>query len=225
MLTLLGKPYRLCDRLSRRTFLQIGGLAMGGLSLPDLLRAEARTGSSRRHKSVIMVFLSGGPPHQDMFDLKPDAPVEVRGEFKPIRTRVPGIDICEHLPRTAALMDRLAVIRSVVGAEERHASFQCMTGRKFGRQPAGGWPALGSVVSKLQGPTRPAMPAFVGLAPKMKVSTWADPGQPGFLGVSHAPVKPNADGLGSLVLKGISAEQLPDRKALLASFDGLRRDL
>ena len=96
MLTVPGRPYRLCDRLSRRSFLHIGGLALGGLSLPQLLRAEAEAGVSRSHKAVIMVFLSGGPPHQDMVDLKPDAPVEVRGEFKPIRTNVPGIDICEH---------------------------------------------------------------------------------------------------------------------------------
>src|SRR5262249_47932306 len=153
----------------------IGGLGLGGLTLPQLLRAEARAGVSHPHKAVIMVFLSGGPPHQDMFDLKPDAPAEVRGEFKPIRTRVPRIDVCGPLPRRAAMMERLAVIRSGVGAEERHASFQCMTGRRFGRQPAGGWPSLGSVVSKLQGPTRPAVPPFVGLAPRMKTMTWADP--------------------------------------------------
>jgi uncharacterized protein (DUF1501 family) len=225
MLTILGERLRLCDRLSRRAFLQIGGLAMGGLSLPQLLRAEARSGTSNPHKAVIMVFLSGGPPHQDMFDLKMDAPAEMRGEFKPIRTRVPGIDICEHLPRMAASMDRLAVIRSIVGADGEHASFQCMTGRKRAGQPQGGWPALGSTVSKLQGPVHPAVPPFVGLSPKMKTSTWADAGQAGFLGVAHAPFKPNADGMGSMVLKGVSLEQLSDRKSLRASFDGLRREL
>src|SRR5690349_19201126 len=187
MLTILGERLRLCDRQSRRAFLQIGGLALGGLTLPQLLRAEARSGSTRPHKAVIMVFLSGGPPHQDMFDLKMDAPAEVRGEFKPIRTRVPGIDICEHLPRIAARMDRLAVIRSIVGADGEHASFQCMTGRKRRGQPQGGWPSLGSTVSKLQGPVNPAVPPFVGLSPKMKTSTWADVGQAGFLGVAHAP--------------------------------------
>jgi hypothetical protein len=225
MLTILGKQYRLCDQLSRRAFLQIGGLALGGLSLPQILRAEAESGISRSHKAVIMIFLSGGPPHQDMFDLKMDAPDGIRGEFKPIRTRVPGIDICEHLPRMAAMMDRLAIIRSVVGSEGAHAAFQCMTGHTHNRQPAGGWPSLGSVVSKLQGPTHPAVPPFVGLSPKMKTSTWADPGQPGFLGLAHAPFKPNAEGLGDMVLKRASLEQLSDRKALLASFDDLRRDV
>jgi hypothetical protein len=225
MLMILGKPYRLCDHVSRRAFLKIGGLALGGLSLPQILRAQEESGISRSHKAVIMIFLSGGPPHQDMFDLKMDAPEGIRGEFKPIHTRVPGIDICEHLPRMAAMMDRLAVIRSVVGSEGAHAAFQCMTGRTHNRQPAGGWPSLGSVVSKLQGPTHPAVPPFVGLSPKMKTSTWADPGQPGFLGLAHAPFKPNAEGLGDMLLKGASLEQLADRKTLLTSFDNLRRDV
>jgi hypothetical protein len=225
MLTLLGRRLDLCDRLSRRAFLQIGGLAMGGLSLPQVLQAQAQSGTARSHKAVIMVFLSGGPPHQDMVDLKPDAPVEVRGEFKPIATRVPGIEICEHLPRLAARTDRLAVIRSVVGSEGQHAAFQCMTGWTHQRQPQGGWPSLGSVVSKLQGPTDPAVPPFVGLSPRMKTSTWADAGQSGFLGLTHAPFKPNADGMGSMVLKGVGLEQLGDRRRLLASFDNLRREV
>src|SRR4051812_48866867 len=101
MLTVLGARQRFCDGLTRRNFLRIGGLAVGGLTLPDLLRHEARAGTRSSHKSVIMVFLPGGPPHQDMVDLKPDAPSEVRGEFKPVATRVPGIQICEHLPLLA----------------------------------------------------------------------------------------------------------------------------
>src|SRR5687768_17313427 len=125
MLTMLGPRYRFCDGLSRRSFLRIGGLAMGGLSLPQLLEAEEKTAGASRHKSVIMIFLSGGPPHQDMVDLKMDAPAEIRGEFRPIATRVPGIQICEHLPGLAATMDKWAVIRSLVGSEGRHASFQC----------------------------------------------------------------------------------------------------
>jgi hypothetical protein len=160
-----------------------------------------------------------------MVDLTPEAPAEIRGEFKPIRTNVPGLDICEHLPRLATMMDRLAVIRSLVGSEGHHASFQCMTGRTHQRPPQGGWPSLGAVVSKLQGPTDPAVPPFVGLSPKMKSSTWADPGQPGFLGLTHAAFRPNADGMGNMVLRGASLDELPNRKALLASFDGLRREV
>jgi hypothetical protein len=224
MLTILGGRHRFCDRISRRAFLQIGGLALGGLSLPQILRAEEASGA-RSHKAVIMIFLSGGPPHQDMVDLKPDAPAEVRGEFKPVRTSVPGIDICEHLPLLAAHMGRFAVIRSLVGSEGHHAAFQCMTGRTQTRQPAGGWPSLGSTVSKLQGAVSPAVPPFVGLSPKMKTATWADPGRPGFLGLAHAPFQPNADGRADMVLKGVALEQLGDRRRLLGSFDRLRRDL
>ncbi|HAA50214.1 MAG TPA: DUF1501 domain-containing protein, partial [Planctomycetaceae bacterium] len=190
-----------CDKLTRRDVLKIGSLPMvgaaGGLTLPQLLAAEAAA-NNKSHKSVIMVFLSGGPPHQDMFDLKMQAPADVRGEFQPISTHVPGIQICEHLPRMASMMDRLAVIRSVVGSEGRHAAFQCMTGQRVNNQPPGGWPSFGSVVSRLQGTVHPGTPAFVGLSPRMKSSTWSDPGQAGFAGPAHAPFLPNADGADNL---------------------------
>jgi len=211
-------------RTSRRTFLQIGSLALGGLALPQLLQAESSSKSPRSHKSVIMIFLSGGPPHQDMVDLKPDAPAEIRGEFKPIRTNVPGIDICEHLPLLAKMMDRVAVIRSLVGSEGHHASFQCVTGRTQQNQPGGGWPSIGSIVSKIQGVVDPAVPSFVGLSPKMKTPTWANNGQPGFLGRAYAPFQPNADGMAGMALKGMTIEHLHERKTLMAHFDRLRRE-
>ena len=139
MLTIRGKEQRFCDGVSRRTFLKIGGLAFGGLSLPDLLRAEVLAGGSRSHKSIIMVCLPGGPPHLDMFDLKRDAPSEIRGEFSPIGTNVPGIQICELMPRMARIMDKLAIIRSVVDFPNDHAVYHCLTGRpRRGLQPAGG---------------------------------------------------------------------------------------
>src|SRR5438034_1126963 len=145
MLTIYGQRHRFCDGISRRNFLKIGALGLGGLTLPQLHQAETEAGIRKSHKSVIMIYLPGGPPHQDMFDLKPDAPSEVRGEFKPIKTNVPGIEICEHMPRLAGMMDRLVPIRTVVGATGDHYSFQCMTGRSHRRQPPGGWPELGSV--------------------------------------------------------------------------------
>jgi hypothetical protein len=225
MLSILGRAGRFCDGLSRRAFLQVGGLALGGLSLPQLLRAEAQAGIRNSHKAVIMVFLSGGPPHQDMVDLKPDAPAEVRGEFNPIDTAVPGIQICEHLPKMAKMMDRLTIIRSLVGSEGAHSAFQCMHGRTQQRQPNGGWPSLGSTVSKLQGPTREDVPPFVGLSPKMITAPWAIVGEPGFLGRKYAAFKPNADGMGGMVLKGVTLEQLGERRRLMDSFDGLRREL
>ena len=137
---------KLCDGLSRREFLQVGALGMGGLALPQLLEAEARAGVGKSPKAVIMIYLVGAPPHQDMFDLKMDAPREVRGEFKPIKTNVPGIEICEHLPRMARIMDKLVPIRTMYGSPDGdHDSFICYTGRSKRQQPPGGWPSLGSV--------------------------------------------------------------------------------
>ena len=207
--------------LPRRSFLKIGSLALGGLTLPQLLRAEIGRTS---HKSVIMIFLTGGPPHQDMVDLKMDAPDDIRGEFKPIRTNVPGLDICEHLPRLANTMDRIAVIRSLVGSEGQHSAFQCMTGRTQVNQPGGGWPSFGSTVAKVQGPVVETIPPFVGLSPKMKTPTWAIVGQPGFLGQTYTPFKPNADGMANMTLTGMTVDRLDDRKTLMKQFDGLRRD-
>src|SRR4051794_27358114 len=99
--------------MSRRTWLRIGGLALGGLALPDILRAQAASGARNPARGVIMVLLPGGPTHLDTFDLKPDAPAEIRGEFRPIATNVPGLDLCELLPRLARVADKLAVIRSL----------------------------------------------------------------------------------------------------------------
>ena len=225
MLTIQGNPYRFCDNIPRRSFLTIGGMALGGLSLPEILRAEAQSGTGASSKGIIMIFLPGGPPHQDMFDLKPAAPAEIRGEFSPIKTNVPGIEICELMPRTASMMDKFAIIRSLVGAAGPHYAFQCLTGRDHRNQPSGGWPALGSVMSELRGPIHPGMPPFVGLSPPMKFSSWADAGPPGFLGVAHAPFKPNGEGKADMVLDGISLDRLHDRQRLLTSFDRFRRNV
>ena len=129
MITIAGREAsRFCDGVRRRDFLKLGGLALGGLSLPQLLQAEAQAGVTSSNKSVIMIFLAGGPPHQDMFDLKPDAPSGIRGEYNPIHTNVAGLDICEHMPRLAGMMDRVAVIRALVGAGPDHSAGQCLTG-------------------------------------------------------------------------------------------------
>ena len=114
MFTISGPGGRYCDGLSRRSFLKIGGLGLGGLSLPEILRAEGANDLRSSKKAVIMVLLPGGPPHLDMYDMKPKAPAEIRGEFKPIATRVPGIEICELMPRLAANMDKFVPIRSLV---------------------------------------------------------------------------------------------------------------
>lgn len=225
MLTVYGKRAHFCDGISRRNFLRIGALGLGGLSLPQLLQAEAQSGVRRSHKAVIMIFLPGGPSHQDIFDLKMDAPSEIRGEFRPISTKVPGIQVCEHLPRLAALMDKLVIIRSMVGAEDNHYAFQCLTGRHMRNQPKGGWPCLGSVLSKLKGPVQRSMPPFVGLSPKMGHVPWSDAGSPGFLGVGHAPFKPDGAGKTDMVLNGVTLDRLSDRRALLDAFDHFRREV
>lgn len=217
---------RFCDGVSRRNFLKIGALGLGGLALPQLLQAESQMGIRRSHKAVIMIFLPGGPSHQDMFDLKSDAPREVRGEFKPISTNVPGIQICEHLPLLAKLADKYTLIRSMVGAEDRHEAIQCLTGRLTRNQPPGGWPCMGSALSKLCGAVEKTTPPFIGLAPKMGHVPWSDNGQYGFLGVGHAPFQPNkGGGKDDMVLNGVTLDRLSDRQRLLASFDQYRRDI
>ncbi|HIG31301.1 MAG TPA: DUF1501 domain-containing protein [Verrucomicrobiales bacterium] len=214
-----------CDGMSRRNFLKIGGLALGGLSLPEILKAESTSKGGKTQKSLIMIFLPGGPPHQDMFDLKMDAPSGIRGEFQPIRTNVPGIHICELFPRLARLMDKLAIIRSVTGASGDHDAYQCMTGHPPRKNlPPGGWPSIGSVVSHQQGPVNDSIPPFIGLAPKMGEMRWADPGRAGFLGPAYAPFQPNGAGKDDLVLNGITLDRLQDRKSLLTSFDQFRRE-
>lgn len=223
MFTVWGNPYKLCDGVSRRNFLRIGSVAAAGLTLPNLLRAEAAQGTGRSHKSVIMIYLPGGPPHQDMFDLKLEAPAEIRGPFRPISTNVPGIQVCELFPRLALMMDKLVVIRSMVGAKDRHESFQCMTGRLRDNVPPGGWPEMGSVLSKLHGPVDLAIPPYINLAPRMQHTPY-NSGYPGFLGQSHAAFQPQREGKADMTLSGITLQRLEDRRQLLASMDSLRRD-
>src|SRR6058998_108558 len=215
---------RFCDGISRRNFLKIGALGLGGLALPQLLQAETKSGIRNSHKAVIMIYLPGGPPHQDMFDLKMDAPLEIRGEFKPIATNVPGIQICEHLPRLARMMDKLAILRSISDAVDDHSDFHCLTGRSKRNQPPGGWPSFGSVVAKLLGPTDPAVPPFIGLEPKMQHHPYNDAG-PGFLGAAHRSFHPEGNGKEDMVLNGVTLDRLADRRALLAGFDNFRREV
>ncbi|MCA9025278.1 MAG: DUF1501 domain-containing protein [Planctomycetaceae bacterium] len=224
MLSILGNRLSMCDNLSRRSFLQIGGLAMGGLSMPQILQAEQASGVGSNNKGIIMIFLPGGPPHQDMWDLKMDAPSEIRGEFHPIATNVPGIEICELFPRLAGMADKLTFVRSIVGATGSHHAFQCLTGRTDRNQPQGGWPAMGAVLSKLYGSRDPAVPPYVGLSPKCGHKPWGDNGQPGFLGVAHAPFAPHGDGKDDMVLNGITLDRLSDRKQVLKSLDSFRKE-
>lgn len=224
MLPVFGPSVRLCQGKTRREAMRIGALGLGGLTLPNLLRAEQAAGVGSNVKSVIMIYLVGAPPHQDMYDLKMDAPSEIRGEFQPIQTNVPGIEICEHLPGLAKVMDKCVPLRSVYGSPSgAHDSFICYTGRTTQKQPAGGWPAIGSVVSKIQGPVNPSVPPFVGLAPDAGHPPYGSPGLPGFLGVGHAAFRPSGPARADMVLQGIEQERLQNRKSLRSSLDRFRR--
>jgi len=225
MLTVAGEKFRMCDGVTRRDVLKIGALGMGGITLPQLLRAEANAGIRNSHKAIIMVYMCGAPSHQDMYDLKMDAPSEIRGEFQPINTNVPGIQICEHMPRMAAIMDKVVALRSVHGSPSgAHDSFICYTGRTTQNQPTGGWPAIGSIVAKLKGPTNQSVPPFVGLSPNAGHPPYGSPGLPGFLGVGSSAFRPSGPARNDMVLNGISLDRLSDRKQLLNQFDLFRRE-
>jgi len=210
---------------SRRSFLKIGTLGLSGFGLPQLFQAEAKAGIRSSHKSVILIYLVGGPPHQDMFDLKPEAPKEIAGPWKPIATNVPGIEICEALPRLARIMDQLVVVRSLVGNQAGHDAIQVFNGRRPGPQaPSGGWPQFGSAVARVQGPVDRATPPFISLCYPCTHGPYNEPG-PGFLGHAAAPFRPMGPSRDDMVLRGISADRLADRQTLLRNFDALRRDV
>ena len=165
--------------LSRRSFLKIGALGLGGLTLPQLLRAEAAQDRTRT-KSVIMIYLVGGPPHQDMFDLKPNAPAEVAGPWRPTATNVTGIQIGEAFPRLAAITDKLIIVRSLVGNQAGHDAIQVFNGHHPAKaKPSGGWPQFGSTVARLQGSADRAVPPFVSLCYTCTPGPYNEPG-PGF---------------------------------------------
>jgi uncharacterized protein (DUF1501 family) len=221
MLTLQGPRHRYCDGISRRSFLKIGSLAVGGLSLPQLLKAEARGGSAASHKSVIMVYLSGGLSHHDTFDLKPDAPAAVRGEFKPIASNVPGVEVCELLPLTARSMDKIAVVRSVVGLKDEHSSWQNLTGYAMSQSEREGRPHFGSVVARVKGAVDPVVPPFVDMFPTMQHKPY-NAASAGYLGSAYRAAKVSGEDLALLKQGTLSAGRFQDRKGLLRDFDRLR---
>jgi Protein of unknown function (DUF1501) len=212
-------------RLGRRSFLKIGGLGAAGLNLPQLLKAEQGVGVRSSHKSVILIYLVGGPPHQDMFDLKPDAPAEIAGPWRPIATNVNGIQICQAFPRLAQRMDKLIVVRSLVGNQADHDAIQVFNGHHPRKPtPSGGWPQFGSVVARVQGAVDRATPPFISLCYTCTHGPYNEPG-PGFLGASLAPFRPMGPSRNDMTLQGITMDRLGDRRSLLRSFDSLRRDV
>jgi len=223
MLRILGSARRFCDGASRRDFLQIGAFG-AGLTLADMLRggtahAAAKKQPSRSRKSAIMIYLPGGPSHMDMYDLKPDAPAEFRGEFKAIDTNVPGVQICEHMPLQAKMWDKLACVRSLVSVDE-HSDTLVMTGYPDRVNRIAEHPSFGSVVSKLRGEESGAVPPFVSLRGMSRGT------EPGYLGIAHRPFTPGGQGNSNLRLaQGVTLDRLEDRKGLLGAFDDTRREI
>lgn len=215
----------LCDGVSRRDFLRIGGLALGGCTLRDLLAAEAQAGIQKSHKAVIMIYLVGGPPHQDMWDMKPEAPTEIAGPMRPTATNVPGIEVCDLFPQLAQRADRYAIIRSIVDSQADHDAYQCFTGYKPGRTvPGGGWPQFGSAVAKVMGPLDRSVPPFASVCYTCSHGPYNEPG-PGFLGVGQSPFQSQGPTRKDMILNGVTSARLGDRRGLLASMDNLKREV
>jgi len=230
----------------RRSFLQAGALGVGSLTLADLLRAESAAGVRSSTKAVINIHLDGGPPQMDLIDPKPDAPSEIRGEFKSLPTKIPGLHLTELLPRLAANADKYVFLRSLSGAMGNHDAFQCQSG--FGDKELsfiGGRPAMGCVVSKLLSTSKDSAPAFVDLMqgrPLVRNSA-----RPGFLGTASSAFRPDISHLferqlengmkaelarrgsghsQSLALTtGLTVGRLEDRVSLLRDLDTIRRDI
>jgi len=221
MLTLWGAKQEFCDGISRRNFLKIGAFG-AGLSLAEMLRLRAEgvvtTGATRSRKAAIMIYLPGGPSHMDMYDLKPDAPAEFRGEFNPINTNVPGVQICEHFPMQARMWDKLACVRSIVSVDE-HSDSLVSTGYSQRENMISNHPSFGSVVSRIRGISS-EVPPFVSLRGMSRGT------EPGFLGVAHRPFSPSGPALQNLrPAQGVSTDRTAQRRSLLEGFDDARREV
>ena len=223
MFQINGSAHRTCDGVSRRNFLQVGafgaGLTLAGALRVQAAKKESAPGKPTKLKSAIFVYLGGGPSHMDMYDPKPDAPAEYRGEFAAIDTNVPGVQLSEHFPMQAKMWDKLAVVRSLVSADE-HSDSLVTTGYTDRVNMVASHPSFGAVVSKVRGDQSGAVPPFVSLRGMSRGT------EPGFLGVAHRPFTPGGPGNANLKLaQGVTTDRLDDRKALLGSFDDMRRDM
>jgi hypothetical protein len=219
--------------LDRRSFVKAGMLGAAGLTLSQLLHAEARaneTQTSTRRPSVIILWMRGGPSHIDMWDPKPDAPVEYRGEFGVMDTSVPGIRLSDMLPQCARIMDKWSIVRSLHHHDAGHSSGDqiCFTGYNSGPNPDENvYPSCGSIVARQLGHLSPHMPAYV-MIPRLLPGAGS-----GYLGVAFKPFETNADPANPGPFRvpnfslptGVTMEQVGDRRNLLRSFDNIRRDI
>jgi hypothetical protein len=226
--------------------LKLGASGMLGISLVDLLRAEASANKTSSAKAVINVHLDGGAPQHDTIDPKPDAPVEIRGEFQSIPTKISGFRVSELMPKVASVADRIAFIRSLVGSAGAHDAFQCQSGYAASNlRSIGGRPAVGCVISKLRGSSKDQAPSFVDLMQGRPLVR--DSARPGFLGPTYVPFRPDISqwfqrelevgmqqelvrlgsrqSLNLTLSEGLTLQRLDDRMKLLAGVDRFRREL
>ena len=231
MLTLMGGKLSYCDRVPRRSFLQVGFLGLGGLSLPEALQQRAvasETSPVARKTSVIFLELAGGPTQFETYDPKPDAPAEYRGPLDAVRTSVPGVLFCELMAQQAKVMDKLAVVRSVRHERNSHdpSSHLTQTGY-YKSEPKGGAnqsPCIGSITAKIRGANVAGLPPYVAIPDIMRNGAAA------YLGKSYNPFETKGDvnrkkfkvkNLG--LVKGCDIRRMNDRRALLSSLDAMRR--
>ena len=218
--------------VSRRQFLRVGALALGGLSLAEVLAARAAAGTERADTAVILLYLMGGPSQLETYDLKPDAPSEYRSVFKPIATNVPGISICEHYPLQARMADKFTLIRSIHHTINIHndGGILVFTGKAPTRpdpssQAVSEHPDFGAIASKMRGDHPDGLPRYVATPRKLTMT------QPAYLGTQHGPFVtgyPSAQGFPLTGLRlpvAVNGERLKERRRLLDEFDRLRRDI
>jgi hypothetical protein len=233
MLDVIGSRFGACDGISRRNFLRIGSLGLAGLTLPEILQARAsaaQLGSSPKNTAVIQVLLAGGPSQMDTYDLKPDAPREFRGEFKPISTNVSGASVCELMPRHAQAMDKMALVRSLSHESSDHfvGTHWIMTGYQSSpsEQQKNERPSVGSIVAKLRGPNGPGVPPYISMVNGIFGGIFQSGA---YLGPGFNPFNLNGDPTTSMRVQnlepssGLSLERLEDRRYLLGKLDRLNR--
>ena len=214
---------------TRRGFLQTGLAGLAGISVPSLFQQQAfaaAAGQAMRKTNVVLFWLSGGPSHIDMWDPKPDAPSEIRGPFGHIPTKVPGIHVCEHLPLTAKIMDRLTLVRSVDCSASDHTPITMQACNPLARRTndgrdGGGYPSMGSIAAKFRGANAPGIPGYVALADSLPADIWGA----GHMGNAFNPVS-GKDLSGRLKLvDGLSIERLGTRRALAEQMDQWKRGI
>jgi hypothetical protein len=234
-----GSSRNYCDGISRRSFLQLGVAGMASVALPQWLRAreESAKSVSAKNTSVILLWLDGGPSHMDLYDMKPDAPVEYRGIWKPIRTNVPGVDISELFPKQAKVADKFSIIRSLHHDTGDHfaGGHRMLTTKNMGVSGADAsqrFPGIGAIVNRELGPRKRGVPGYVAVPHASSIGL--SPGYFGghFLGANHNPFPAGADPntpnfkVQNLNLAdGLSLERLDDRRSLIHHFDATRREL